>query len=167
MEYGISLGSNLGDRLANLQAVRRQILDLPGTVAAAQSPVYETEPVDVSPEHADKPYLNSVIIVQTELDPRTFIRHLHRIEAEMGRVRGADRNAPRPADADIIYAGYNVIRTPDLTVPHPRWAERRFVVQPLADVRPDLLLPPADKTVSQVLQSLPITPTAELFRHNW
>lgn len=167
MEFGISLGSNLGDRLAHLRAARAHVAALPGVRETACSPVYETEPVQVRPEHRDKPYLNAVIIVDAPLEPAALAESLHAIEAAMGRVRSADRNAPRPIDLDVLYAGTLTSAEPSLTLPHPRWAERRFVVQPLADVRPALCLPGRRETVAGLLLSLPPHPDVVLFSRSW
>jgi 2-amino-4-hydroxy-6-hydroxymethyldihydropteridine diphosphokinase len=167
LEYGLSLGSNLGDRLANLRAARRGVRALPQTDLAAQSPVYETDPVDVADAWQALSFLNAVLIVRSALAPRDLNRGLHRIEAELGRVRGGDRNAPRPVDIDIIYAGSERSASDDLRLPHPRWAERRFVVQPLADVRPELVLPLEARTVRGVLLALPATPAVVAFAREW
>jgi 2-amino-4-hydroxy-6-hydroxymethyldihydropteridine diphosphokinase len=167
MEFGLSVGSNLGDRLANLQQARTRLASVPGVRLLAQSPVYETEPVGVDPEDQDKAFLNAILILETDLPPRDLAARLLAIEAGMGRRRDAQRNAPRVIDIDLIYAGSLTIRTPDLSVPHPRWASRRFVVQLLADVRPDLMLPGERRTVRQVLQSLPEVPTVALFAADW
>ena len=82
----------------------------------------------------------------------------------MGRVRGMDRNAPRPIDIDILYADDVMIDDDDLTLPHPRWSERRFVVQPLADVRPALCIPGQNRTVAEILAGMPATPTVHRFK---
>ena len=154
-EIGLSLGSNLGDRLEHLKAAAGRIAALPGVRWRAASPVYETEPVGVRAEFKHLRYLNAVVIVAYEGALEALAGALHGIEADLGRRRGADRNAPRPIDIDIVYAGRERRSTPALEVPHPRWAERRFVAQPLADVRPDLVLPGRRRTVAQVLARLP------------
>ena len=167
MEYGISLGSNLGDRLAHLRRARERVAALPGVRLRASSPVYETEPVDVADVHRDKAYLNAVLIVTAAGGPEALAAALHTIESALGRVRVADRNAPRPIDLDLVYAVGTTRATRDLTLPHPRWHERRFVVQPLADVRPDLVLPGQTATVAAILAALPPTPSATLFAGEW
>ncbi|MDI6773942.1 MAG: 2-amino-4-hydroxy-6-hydroxymethyldihydropteridine diphosphokinase [Verrucomicrobiota bacterium] len=163
----MSLGSNLGDRLANLRRARDRVAAIPGCALRAQSPVYETEPVGVRPEHQPQAFLNAVLILDADLVPETLAGRLLAIETEMGRRRGAARNEPRVIDLDLIYAGSLSIRAPDLAAPHPRWASRRFVVQPLADVRPDLVLPGERRTVRQVLLSLPEAPGATLLAARW
>lgn len=165
MEIGLSLGSNLGDRLATLREAVSRIVRLPRVRLLAAAPLYETDPVDVRPEFAPLRYLNTVIVVETPADIRldTLSDNLHAIESGLGRVRSADRNAPRTLDIDVLYAGAIEQADGILDLPHPRWAQRRFVVQPLADVRPDLVLPGESRTVAAILASLPaagITPFA-------
>jgi 2-amino-4-hydroxy-6-hydroxymethyldihydropteridine diphosphokinase len=161
------LGSNLGDRLANLRDARSRIAALDRVEVRDCAPVYETEPVDVRGEYADLKFLNTVLIVVAALSPETLSARLHAIEASMGRVRTGDPNAPRPIDIDILYIDRFTIARPELTVPHPSWAKRRFVVQPLADVRPCLRLPGFDQTVAGVLSSLPLHDEVVLLRREW
>ena len=154
----VALGSNLGDRLANLQAAHDLIASLPGTLSLEASPVYETEPVGVSDAHRSLIYLNAVLAVRTTLDVETWSLRLHAIEDALHRVRTGERNAPRPIDVDLITYGDVRMSRPDLTLPHPRAALRRFVLQPLADLRPDIILPGESRTVSALLASLPSSP---------
>lgn len=154
MEIGLSLGSNQGDRLAHMKAARDRILSAPDVRWVAQSPLYETEPVGVRDEYRDRKFLNAVLIVESDRLPDQWLTELRRLEYDMGRLRENDRNAPRPIDVDILYIDDQCIESGGLVVPHPRWAERRFVVQPLADVRPDRVLPGAGKTVRGVLNDL-------------
>jgi 2-amino-4-hydroxy-6-hydroxymethyldihydropteridine diphosphokinase len=168
METGFSLGSNLGDRLAHLSEARRRILTLPGVRCVAQSPVYETEPVGVKPEYRHLKFLNAVLVVESEQAPAWWLTALRRLEEDMGRNRTEDRYAPRPVDVDILYVGQERIRDPGrLEIPHPRWTIRRFVVQPLADVRPDLVLPGETLTVRERLSRLPDTEKIEKFAEAW
>lgn len=166
MEIGFSLGSNLGDRLANLREAADRIQAFPGTAILARSRVYETAPVGVKPQYRDLAYLNAVLIVATDLPVEEVSLRIHAIETDMGRVRTEDRFAPRPIDIDILYAGGDIRDDDSLTLPHPRWAERRFVVQPLADVRPNLVIPGYGQTVARILAALPgsaaeVTPVAD------
>jgi 2-amino-4-hydroxy-6-hydroxymethyldihydropteridine diphosphokinase len=154
MEIALSLGTNLGDRLANLHEAAKRIATLPGTRIIARSRLYETAPVGVKPQYQDMAYLNAVLIIETELPVETISDWIHAIEAAMGRVRGDDRFAPRPIDIDILYAGREIRDSESLTLPHPRWAQRRFVLQPLADVRPGMILPGYAKPVSELLANL-------------
>lgn len=167
MEVGLSLGSNLGDRLAHLRAARDAIGAIAGARIVAQSPVYETEPVGVRPEHADLAYLNAVLVLETARPLDALHADLAQVEQALGRVRGDDRFAPRTIDIDILYAGATVAESHRLTVPHPRWAERRFVVQPLADVRPDLVVPGLSCTVRAWLAGMPDRPRVGLFTREW
>lgn len=154
MEVGLALGSNMGDRLAHLREARSRLLALPGLRLLAQSPVYDTEPVGVPETFGNISFLNAVIILESRMRPRALFAHTTRIEREMGRTLSAQRNAPRQIDLDIIYAGLLRMNMPDLAVPHPRWALRRFVLAPLASVRPELIIPGQSLTVSAILRSL-------------
>ncbi len=167
MEVGLSLGSCLGDRLAYLSQARSGIAALRDVTIIAASPIYETEPVGVKPEYANLPYLNAVLIVETSLDPETLRQELAKIEQAGGRIRTEDKFAPRTLDIDMLYAGAAQIDSATLLLPHPRWAHRLFVVQPLADVRPDLVLPGGEQTVAERLRELPLTPPIRLFAEEW
>ena len=167
MEYALSLGTNLGDRLAQLKTAKMAISQLNRVRLCLQSSVYETAPVGVKDQYKDLTYLNAVIIINTNRSPMDILDSIHVIEAEMGRVRTEDRFAPRPIDIDILYAGNTMSDCDDLTLPHPRWAERRFVVQPLVDVKPNLIFPENHKTVSELLAELPIEPRVKLFETEW
>lgn len=165
MEIGLGLGSNLDQRLENLREATSRILRLPGTHLLAKGAIYETEPVDVKPEYAPLEYLNTVIIIESEMELSLLSDAIHQIETDMGRVRTEDRNAPRTIDIDILYAGAIQRRDGILDLPHPRWAQRRFVVQPLADVRPFLRLPGETRTIAEILKSLAGSPQeVKLFR---
>jgi len=166
-EIGLSLGTNLGRRLDNLRRARRLIAGLPGVRVAASSPVYATEPVDVPPEFRHRAFLNAVLIVESALPAEALARRLRAIESAMGRRRTGARHAPRVIDIDVLYADRRRIRTPRLTVPHPRWSSRRFVAQPLADVRPNLILPGSRLTVAARLRVLPPKPRVTLLRPVW
>ena len=167
MEVGLSLGSNVGDRLAMLRGAGQRIAALAGVRILAGSPVYETEPVGVKPAYVDLRYLNAVLVIEYDGDPAALANELHAIEASLGRKREPDRNAPRTIDIDVLYAGE--VRQSDgtLDLPHPRWSERRFVVQPLADVRPSLKLPGSARTVAEVLAALPDNPRVVRFADAW
>lgn len=127
-EVVIALGSNLGDRLGNLRAAVAQMED-EGVAVTRRSSVWETAPVP-----ADQPrFLNAVIAGETELTPQELLAVLKRIEHALGR-RPSRHWGPRPADLDILFYGELVLTTPDLVIPHPRIAERGFVLAPLSEV---------------------------------
>ena len=158
MEVGLSIGANLGDRIANLDAIHFEIAALSDLSIIAESFIYETDPVGVPAEFAAIAFLNTVIIVESNSNPSELVVRFQAIEEQLGRTPATERNTPRPVDIDIIYAGALQLDTHELTIPHPRWHDRRFVVQPLADVRPALVLPGETRTVHEILLSLPETP---------
>lgn len=155
MEIGLSLGSNLGDRLANLRSAVGNLAEQPGIDIIAESSVYETEPDDVPAAYRDHAFLNMVVIADCALAVQDLFQRLQAIEEAMGRQTGPQRHAPRLIDIDLIYAGDLILTHPDLTLPHPRWASRRFVLVPLAEVRPDRILPGQREAVANLLLSLP------------
>ena len=167
MEIGFSLGSNLYNRKRLLMQAKNLLLSAPCTRFVDQSPIYETTPVDVKPEYRDMAYLNSVVIVESGLPLESWSSYIGKIEDNLGRERTEDRNAPRTIDIDMIYADKQIVDSHGLEVPHPRWAERRFVVQPLCDVRPELILPEARKPVSEILETLPADQGLSLFDERW
>ena len=168
MDVGLSLGSNVGNRLANLVSARDRIASLPDMEVIAASPVYETEPVGVAEQHQDDWFLNAALILSTQLPLQDLQARLHAIEDALGRLRDeGDRNAPRMIDIDIICADGPPVCTKDLHVPHPRWKERRFVVEPLAAIRPDWIIPAETQTPAEVLATLPQEPATRMFTRQW
>jgi len=164
MEAGISLGANLGNRLAAVQAAVDALAAEPGARLTAVSPVYETDPVDVAARYADLPYLNAVVLLESPLSVPALAARLAAIETRLGRIRDdTDRNAPRVIDLDLIYFGGLEGDFGPIRLPHRRWAERRFVAQPLADLRPDLILPGQTRRVAAIAAALPPTPAARPF----
>jgi 2-amino-4-hydroxy-6-hydroxymethyldihydropteridine diphosphokinase len=153
MKVGIGLGSNVGDRLQNLQHAKRNLLSLSPEQWHAQSPVYETEPVGC-PAGAAK-FLNAVLEIEFTGAPATLLKKLLAYEKAHGRDRSAGVNAPRTIDLDILYFGEQEMLTKDLVIPHPRMAERRFVLLPLSTIRPDMIIKGTGKTVRQLLRELP------------
>lgn len=167
MEIGLCLGANEGDRLAYLIQAKQRILALPGISLTAQSPVYETEPVDVPPEFQNILFLNSILIIETLISIRQLMSLFQFIEQQIGRVPNPVTNAPRPVDIDIIYADQLQIEEDHIVIPHPRWTLRRFVVQPLCDVRPELHIPGQSAIVSDVLAQLQDPAKVTLFTKTW
>jgi 2-amino-4-hydroxy-6-hydroxymethyldihydropteridine diphosphokinase len=140
----LAIGSNLGDRRANLQGAVDSLVDTPEVWVTAVSPVYETSPVD-SPEGA-KDYLNAVVLLDTTLSAATLLDRALAIEAAYGRERpegDAGRNAPRTLDVDLVVVGDRRADDDRLVLPHPRAAERAFVLAPWYDVEPDGSIPGA------------------------
>lgn len=167
MEAGLSLGSNVGDRLANLVEAKNRIAALPGLSIVAQSPVYETEPVGVKPQYRELKFLNAVVIIECPVTGHECFDRFRKIEDDLGRQRTLDRFAPRPIDIDVVYVGDLRIQSGGLCIPHAHWHERRFVVQPLADIRPDLVLPGQRKPVREILAELPPGDGVTLFAREW
>jgi 2-amino-4-hydroxy-6-hydroxymethyldihydropteridine diphosphokinase len=153
MRTGIALGSNLGDRLANLDAARKAIVDL-GNVKppVLSSPIYETEPVDCEPG-ANK-FLNAVLEIEYDGDPSELLEQLVRVEESLGRERDHAKNVSRKIDIDLLYADDLNVNNERLQLPHRRMHLRKFVLQPLADIRPDLLLSGQRKTVRELLAQI-------------
>jgi len=142
----LGLGANLGDRAANLAEAARRIASADVRVLRVSSS-WETAPRGI----LDQPwFLNQVIEVETDLTAVELFRHVQEIEREMGRVR-AERDGPRLIDIDILLYGDQQVSEPDLEIPHPRMAERRFVLEPLAELAPALRHPVTGKTVQEML----------------
>ena len=155
IEAGLSLGANLNDRLATLRAARAAIAAIPEVSVLASAPLYETDPVGVPEEFSNLPFYNTVLIVGTSLDAHRLFAELQKVELALGRKRSLRPNLPRTIDVDVIYYDGQTIRSGGLVVPHPRWTKRRFVLQPLADVRGYLVLPGHDRRVRDILAALP------------
>lgn len=142
----IALGSNLGNRVENLLLARERIAS-PHIRLTRASSIYETAPRDI----VDQPwFLNQVVAAETTLFPRQLLARLLRIEHEMGRQRTIAKG-PRVIDLDILLFGEAVIHTAGLEIPHPRMAERRFVLEPLAEIAPALRPPRSNRTVQEML----------------
>lgn len=152
MLYGIAFGSNLGNRLENLRSGLRELLSRSQAKLISASKVYETEPVDCPEGSAS--YLNAVIELDAVQPPRELHRIMQEVETFLGRPEKRDLNAPRQLDLDVLFAGELTICDERLTIPHPRLHLRRFVLEPLADVCPHLVLPGQTHTVEALLTSL-------------
>jgi 2-amino-4-hydroxy-6-hydroxymethyldihydropteridine diphosphokinase len=145
----LSLGSNLGDRAANLRSAIERLSQL-GAVMAVSS-FYETEPVEVT----DQPwFLNCAVELATQLAPKQLMLQLLALERCMGRQR-KEKKGPRTIDLDILLFGNSVIEAPGLTIPHPAMQQRRFVLEPLAEIAPNQRHAILDRTVRELLDELP------------
>ena len=151
---GIALGSNLGNRYANLQAA----CDCLRKIAVVGEPFLEASTFETEPLHCPpgSPFFsNSVIEMAWEGSPFDLLEITQSIESQLGRTANPERNAPRIIDVDLLYFGREIIDTEALVLPHPRIGERRFVLQPLAEIRPDLILPGQSHTIAERLAVLP------------
>jgi 2-amino-4-hydroxy-6-hydroxymethyldihydropteridine diphosphokinase len=146
----LALGSNLGDRAAQLRAA---VSAMPDVVDV--SPVYETDPVG-GPD-GQRPYLNLVVRLETERTPRELLEVCHALEASARRVR-RERWGPRTLDVDVLWVDGHTVADPDLVVPHPRMFERPFVLAPLSHLAPDLAPPGWEKR----FRTLDVHPAGEL-----
>ena len=160
MRTGIALGSNLGDRMANLRAARQAIVDLASvTTPVLSSPVYETEPVGCEPG-AGK-FLNAVLEIEYDGDPSELLEQLVRVEESFGRQRDHAKNVSRKIDIDLS------VENERLQLPHPRMHLRKFVLQPLVDIRPDLFLSDQRKTASELLAQMKDSTKLIRFAEKW
>ena len=153
MRTAVGLGSNRGDRLGNLRAAREAIVQLSNVSSPIlSSPLYETEPVDC--ETGAGKFLNAVVEFEYRGDPAALLEQLIRIEEALGRERDHPKNVSRIIDIDLFYCGDRQIDNEQLQLPHPRIRARKFVLQPLAAIRPDLVLPGMKKTIRKLLEEL-------------
>lgn len=161
----LGLGSNRGDRQVHLQAAVEGLADVRGVRLTGVSPVYETEAHTLDPEEEQPAFFNAVVEAHVTCSPDELLERAQALEAREGRVRDeADRWAPRPLDVDLLAIGAITCETDTLTLPHPRLAERRFVLQPWADLAPEHRVPsPFEMTVRRLLEQCP--DTASIDRH--
>jgi 2-amino-4-hydroxy-6-hydroxymethyldihydropteridine diphosphokinase len=137
---GLGLGSNIGDRLANLRKARELLRGLsPDGTVFYQAPLYQSEPVDCAPDAPD--FFNTVIEIDFVGDPYDLLRGTQGIEYHLGRETVREPNSPRIIDIDILYFDQKIVNGDILTIPHPQITHRRFVLQPLYDIRPHFVLP--------------------------
>jgi 2-amino-4-hydroxy-6-hydroxymethyldihydropteridine diphosphokinase len=153
MKVGLGLGSNLGDRLRHLQHAKAYLLSLSTEQWHLASPLYETEPVGC-PSGSPK-FLNVLLEIEYEGAPKILLKKILAYERAHGRNRSAGKNSARTIDIDILYFGAKEVMETDLVIPHPRMAERRFVLLPLSTIRPDLIVKGTGKTVRMLLRELP------------
>lgn len=148
----VGLGANLGDREQNLSSALRALGSLPGVQVVAVSSFRETEPVG----YADQPrFLNAAAALETSLTPRELLDSLLAVERSLGRTRTGPRYGPRTIDLDLLLYGDETVDEPGLSVPHPRLAERAFVLEPLAELDSSLVVPGSGplETLLQKLES--------------
>ncbi len=150
-EAYIALGSNLGDRELNLLRAVAEVGKLPESRVTALSSFYETSPVGTVIQDS---FYNAVLRLSTRLDARSLLTSMLRIEDEVFRRVRTIQQGPRRMDLDLLLYGNSVINEENLVVPHPRLAERRFVLQPLCEIAPDLLHPLTGKSMHELLASL-------------
>lgn len=150
-EAYIALGSNLGDRELNLLRAVAEVGKLPESRVTALSSFYETSPVGNVTQDA---FYNAVLRLSTRLDARSLLTHMLRIEDETFKRVRTVHQGPRRMDLDLLLYGDRTINEENLVVPHPRLAERRFVLQPLCEIAPDLLHPLTGKSMHELLDSL-------------
>ncbi len=149
-----------------MRMARERIRELPDVRAPfVCSTIYETEPVGC--ERGAGSFLNAAVEFEFHGDPAHLLRELRRIEAALGRQLEHAPNASRTIDLDLLYCGGEQINTAELQLPHPRLAQRRFVLQPLADIRPSLILPGQFEPVTTLLERLPTAPAVVRFREQW
>jgi 2-amino-4-hydroxy-6-hydroxymethyldihydropteridine diphosphokinase len=153
MRTGIGLGSNVGDRLAYLREGFRRICSLhTGVGPPLASSIFETSPIDCAPGTTS--YLNATVEIQFDRPAIALLDALLRIEREMGRPSKRPRNAPRTIDLDVLYVGNLILNNPEIIIPHPRLPQRRFVLAPLSEIAPELVLPGQTKTIQALLENL-------------
>jgi 2-amino-4-hydroxy-6-hydroxymethyldihydropteridine diphosphokinase len=161
MRAGVALGSNLGERLANLRNARKEISAMNGALPPLRcSAIYETEPVDC--EKGAAKFFNAVVEFGYGGPPEELRRDLAGIERVLGRPATHERNVSRPIDLDLLYLGELIVETAELHLPHPRIVDREFVLRPLAEIRPDLVLPKQTESVSTLLLRLPASGVVRL-----
>lgn len=149
----IGLGSNLGDAVRNvIQA--RELLQQFAAEPIVSSSLWRSEPIDCPPGSAS--FVNAIVclVPLPGLTPLSLLRELQRIEKDFGRAPKKVLNEPRPLDLDLISFGDAILATPELVLPHPRAHQRRFVLEPLAEIEPELVLPGFTRTVQQLLDEL-------------
>ena len=152
----IGVGSNEEDRLRMISEAVRLLSAVGGVRVAQMATILETEPISEVPQAR---YLNTVVELETTLAPRALLDVLKTLERQLGRVPSSQRWGPRPIDLDILLYDDRVITEPDLVIPHPRLHERRFVLEPLSQLAPDLAHPVLKQTVADMLAAVAVVAT--------
>ncbi|MGE9270487.1 MAG: 2-amino-4-hydroxy-6-hydroxymethyldihydropteridine diphosphokinase [Verrucomicrobiales bacterium] len=158
----VALGSNLGDRLHHLQSARNSLrkLAVPGT-PYLQASIYQTAPIGCPEGSPD--FFNTLVEFHFDGTPEELLVQTQRLERMAGREQGLVANAPRPLDLDILYFGALRLRTDQLEIPHPRMTERRFVLEPLAEIQPNFVLPGQQQSAAELLNELTDAPVRLVF----
>ena len=151
-EVGIALGSNMGDRYRHLNSAVNFLKTISTDPLIEVSSFYETSPVNCSKDSED--FLNATVILKSDEVPEIFLQKLRAFEKTQGRSEIYEKNSPRPLDLDILFWGDKILKSEILTLPHPRMLQRRFVLQPLCDLRPNLILPGETKSLHYFLSNL-------------
>lgn len=153
LRSGIALGSNLGDRVHQLREATRALIAMHhGPDPVRCSSIYQTEPRFCPP--GSPVFLNAVVEILWPGSPSDLHRQTRAIESRLGREASDIPNAPRIIDVDILYCGGHILDTPELRLPHPRIHERRFVLTPLAEIRPELVLPNRNQSIAALLAQI-------------
>jgi len=156
----LSLGSNIAPRFETLQTAISSLCLLPGSDVESVSTIYETEAVAF---YSQTDYLNCAIHIKTELTPEALLASCRKIEFSNGRPVSRNKSAPRTLDIDIIFYGNRIINATKLIVPHPRYSDRRFVLEPLAEISPDYICPDTGSSVADTLDQCTDCTRVQLF----
>jgi 2-amino-4-hydroxy-6-hydroxymethyldihydropteridine diphosphokinase len=147
----VGLGANLGDREGTIQSAVELLAATPGIEVAGLSTLRETDPVG----YTDQPrFLNGAVVLETALEPRDLLERLFEVERTLGRRREGPPQGPRTIDLDLLLYGGEELEEPGLRVPHPRLHERAFVLEPLAELAPGLVIPGREASVEALLAEL-------------
>ena len=147
----ISIGSNMGDKVGHCRTGMKGLAASGHSAVTGISRFYRTAPVDYKDQEW---FVNAAVEIDTRLDPNALLKEIHAIEKEAGRNRAGVRFGPRTLDMDILIFDQMDLKTPELTLPHPRMHKRRFVLQPLCDIDPTILHPVFEKTVQELLDAV-------------
>jgi len=151
---GIAMGSNLGNKLLNLQLARKKLqAKLPSKSIILSAPVFSTPPIHCPPDSPD--FYNTVLEFNYPASPEQLLQLTQEIETAMGRKSKGPEHLPRVIDLDILYFGQCFVQTKDLTIPHPRMSSRRFVLEPLSCINPNLILPGQSYSIQTLLHTSP------------